>query len=82
MPKLEAILAAQRRAAAAAGCAFYDQLAAMGGPGTIHTWAGEPKPRARKDHVHLTRDGYALLAGALAGDLLAAYEAWAAASPR
>jgi lysophospholipase L1-like esterase len=77
------IVQIQRRVAHAAGCAFYDQLQAMGGAGSIDAWASEADPRAGRDRVHLTRSGYALLATWLAGDLLHAYEAWrAATSPR
>jgi lysophospholipase L1-like esterase len=74
--KLLEIIDSQRKVAEAAGCAFYDQLEAMGGPGTIALWSTEPKPRAGKDRVHMTRDGYATLASAFVRDLLAAYGAW------
>jgi lysophospholipase L1-like esterase len=75
-PKIAEIIAAQRRVAEAAGCAFYDQLAAMGGDGSIATWAAEDPPRAQKDRVHLTRDGYAQLGGSFAADLMRAYAGW------
>jgi lysophospholipase L1-like esterase len=75
-PKIAEIIAAQRRVAEAAGCAFYDQLAAMGGDGSIATWASEEPPRAQKDRVHLTRDGYAQLGGSFASDLMRAYAVW------
>jgi lysophospholipase L1-like esterase len=74
--KINEIIAAQRRVADAAGCAFYDQLAAMGGEGSIATWATEDPPRAQKDRVHLTRDGYAQLGSSFASDLMRAYAAW------
>ena len=76
LPKLLDVIATQQRVAAAAGCAFYNQLEAMGGPGSIATWAEEAQPRAGRDRVHLTRDGYAQLAAALSSDLLRAYAAW------
>jgi len=75
-PRIEQIVAAERAIAGAAGCAFYDQLAAMGGPGTIAAWAEAEPPRARPDRTHLTRDGYAMLGNAFANDLMAAYAAW------
>jgi lysophospholipase L1-like esterase len=75
-PKLGEIIAAQRRVADAAGCAFYDQLAAMGGEGSIASWASEDPPRAQKDRVHLTRDGYAQLGSSFASDLMRAYAVW------
>jgi lysophospholipase L1-like esterase len=70
------IVATQRRVASAAGCAFFDQLEAMGGPGTIAQWADEAQPRANRDRVHLTREGYAQLAGALSTELIRGYEDW------
>jgi lysophospholipase L1-like esterase len=75
-PKIAEIIAAQRRVAEAAGCAFYDQLSAMGGEGAIAAWAAEEPPRAQKDRVHLTRDGYAQLGNSFSSDLLRAYAAW------
>ncbi len=75
-PKILEIVATQRRVAEAAGCAFYDQLAAMGGEGSIAQWAEEEPPRAQKDRCHLTREGYAQLGSALASDLMRAYTAW------
>jgi lysophospholipase L1-like esterase len=75
-PKILEIIASQRRVAEAAGCAFYSQLDAMGGPGTIAAWAAESPPRAQKDRVHLTRDGYAQLGSSFASDVLRAYAAW------
>ncbi len=75
-PKLLEIIASQKRVAEAAGCAFYDQLEAMGGRGSIAAWAAEDPPRAQKDRVHLTKEGYAQLGSAFASDLLRAYTAW------
>jgi lysophospholipase L1-like esterase len=75
-PRILEIVQSQRRVAAAAGCAFYDQLEAMGGPGAMAAWASEPEPRAMRDHVHLTRSGYAQVGLAFANDLLRAYDMW------
>ncbi|MBX3191341.1 MAG: hypothetical protein KF819_30365 [Labilithrix sp.] len=75
-PKLLEIIASQRRVAEAAGCAFYDQLEAMGGQGTVAGWALEDPPRAQKDRVHLTRDGYAQLGSSFASDVMRAYAGW------
>ncbi len=74
--KLEQIVAIERRVAGAAGCAFYDQFAAMGGPGSIAAWAEQDPPRAQRDRVHLTRDGYAFVGNAFAAEIMAAYGAW------
>jgi lysophospholipase L1-like esterase len=75
-PKLIEVIASQRRVAEAAGCAFYNQLDAMGGQGTIASWVSEDPPRAQKDRVHLTRDGYAQLGSSFASDVLRAYAGW------
>ena len=75
-PKIEEIIAAEKRVAEAAGCAFYDQMAAMGGEGSIATWAAEDPPRAQKDRVHLTKDGYAQVGGSFASDVMRAYALW------
>jgi lysophospholipase L1-like esterase len=78
-PGVVEIVGVQRRVAQAAGCAFYDQMAAMGGPGSITAWAVEPEPRARRDRVHLAPSGYAQLAMSFATDLMQAYDEWRAA---
>jgi len=72
-PKLIEITETQRAVAKASGCAFFSQLDAMGGPGTLAIWVGEPQPRARRDYVHLTREGYTQLGQAFATDMLRAY---------
>lgn len=74
--KLVEIVASQRRVAEAAGCAFYNQLEAMGGAGTIAAWAKESPPRAIRDRIHLTKAGYVALAGTLVKDLTQAYRVW------
>jgi lysophospholipase L1-like esterase len=76
VPRLLAIVAVQRRVAGEAGCAFYDQLAAMGGAGSMALWAGEAEPRAMKDRTHLKPSGYAQVATSFVSDLLNAYDEW------
>jgi lysophospholipase L1-like esterase len=75
-PKLTQIVEVERRVAGAAGCAFYDQQAAMGGVGSMAAWADADPPRAQRDRTHLTRDGYAIVGNTFAADMLAAYGAW------
>jgi lysophospholipase L1-like esterase len=75
-PRLEQIVDIERRLAGAAGCAFFDQFAAMGGAGSIEAWAEADPPRAQHDRVHLTRDGYVFVGTRFATDLLTAYGAW------
>jgi lysophospholipase L1-like esterase len=77
-PRVLEIAAMQQRVAKAAGCAFYDQIEAMGGPGSMAAWAEEPEPRAQQDRMHLTRTGYAQVGTSLANDLLRAYDEWRA----
>jgi lysophospholipase L1-like esterase len=81
-PRVLELSAVQRRVAAAAGCAFYDQISAMGGPGSMVRWASEADPRAKFDHVHLTKSGYTQLGTSFATDLLHAYDTWKAQRSR
>ena len=76
LPKLDLVVAVQRSAADAAGCAYFDQQGAMGGAGAMGRWAAESPRRAQRDLVHLTRSGYAVVGEALADDLVAAFETW------
>ncbi len=81
-PPLLDVIAAQRRAAQTAGCAFFDQMAAMGGAGSMAAWAAETNARAQGDRVHMTGSGYAELGTAFVTDLVGAFEAWQQASER
>lgn len=72
-PRLLDVIATQKRVAEAAGCAFYDQLEAMGGPGTSILWYEEPEPRMARDHVHLTRTGYTQTGTSFATELVRSY---------
>jgi lysophospholipase L1-like esterase len=75
-PRLEQIVEMEKKIAGA--CAFWNQFAAMGGAGSIETWAEETPPKAQRDRVHLSRDGYVMVGNMFAGDILAAYAAWRA----
>lgn len=75
-PRLPEIIAAQRRVAEAAQCAFYDQVTAMGGAGSHAAWAQEDPPRARKDGVHMSREGYTALATRFVDEVETAYAAY------
>jgi len=59
-PLMSDLIRIQRGAAEAQGCAFWDTREAMGGQGSMGGWrrAG----LARRDGVHLKRDGYHRLA--------------------
>jgi len=80
LPRLLEVAAMERRVAAAAGCAYFSQLDAMGGPGSIAGWAMEAPPRAMLDRTHLSRQGYSELGQAIAGEILRAYDTFRAAS--
>jgi lysophospholipase L1-like esterase len=80
-PATDQVLRVLRATARRQNCAFWSPRAAMGGPGAIGRWL-EREPRlANEDHVHLSAEGYRLLADALADDLLRAYEASGAVAP-
>jgi lysophospholipase L1-like esterase len=70
--RLDRIVTAQREAALAAGCAFWDMRDKMGGPGAMRQWvlAG----LAQYDHVHFTGSGYRRLGYVLFRDLMYNYE--------
>ena len=65
VPELGPLIEAQRAAAAASRCAFWDARAAMAGG--VAQWASAGL--AGKDRVHLTRAGYEALAEGLLGAL-------------
>jgi lysophospholipase L1-like esterase len=78
-PRVVEIAALQRRVAEAAKCAFYDQLEAMGGPGSMATWASEfGDSRGSPDRVHLRKSGYVQVGTSFAADLMRAYDEWRA----
>ena len=72
---LEPVRAAQRRAAAAEGAAFWDWGARMGGPCTAHKLSRQAVGMMRGDHVHFTNDGGDMIGALLTDDLVAAYQA-------
>ena len=67
-PGLDLIIRAQREAAVASGCAFWDTRSRMGGEGSIKQWmlAG----LAGSDSVHFSSDGYRTLGASLYEDLM------------
>ena len=72
MEKLDRIVAAQREAALANRCAFWDMREKMGGKGAMREWviAG----LAQGDHVHFTAPGYRRLGYTLFRDLMYNYD--------
>jgi lysophospholipase L1-like esterase len=69
---MDTIVEAERQAALAHGCAFWDQRAKMGGKGSMREWvlAG----MAQNDHVHLTAPGYHMVGDAIFRDLMNEYD--------
>lgn len=72
LDNVDMIVEAQRQAALAYGCAFWDLRAKMGGKGAMRQWmlAG----MAQYDHVHFTAPGYKLIGAAVFRDLMSQYE--------
>lgn len=59
LPHLQEVIEVQRQVAAEYGLDFYDQRAAMGGPGSINQWRSGGL--AGPDKLHFTRKGYQAL---------------------
>lgn len=59
-PRLLEIAEVERTLAARHGCAFWDELAFMGGPGSMTRWVATTPPAARGDHLHFTPLGAAI----------------------
>jgi len=72
MDKLDRIVAAQREAAMANRCAFWDMREKMGGKGSMPEWV--TAGLAQYDHVHFTVPGYRRLGYTLFRDLMYNYE--------
>ena len=72
MDKLDRIVAAQREAAMANRCAFWDMREKMGGKGSMPEWV--TAGLAQYDHVHFTGPGYRRLGYTLFRDLMYNYE--------
>jgi lysophospholipase L1-like esterase len=70
------LAAAQRKVAAAEGCAFYDTFDAMGGLGTIDRWRKAKPPLASPDLRHPTVAGQRHIATALYHALMKAYASY------
>ncbi len=72
MDKVDLIIEAQRQAAIASGCAFWDLRAKMGGKGSMQEWV--TAGMAQYDHVHFTGTGYKVLGDAVFRDLMSQYD--------
>ena len=74
VPGIDWVVAAERAACKANGCAYWDTRARMGGVGAMREWTTAGLGQA--DRVHFTGGGYRLLASALFDDLMKQYEAY------
>ncbi len=72
MDRLDMIVEAQREAAVANGCPFWDLRAKMGGKGSMLQWVAAGMAQA--DHVHFTGLGYNMLGDAVVRDLMSQYD--------
>jgi len=73
MATMHDIVAAQRAAAFASGCAFFDTWTAMGGEGAMETWY-QSRPRlAMADFRHATPAGYEVIGNLFYKALLAGF---------
>lgn len=77
-PRLAMVRDVQRRVAAELGVAFWDWHGRMGGDCSADRLAMRPEPLMRGDRVHFTSAGADWMGGVMAGDLMAAYDAWQA----
>jgi lysophospholipase L1-like esterase len=76
LPSLPRLVAAQRRAAREAGCAFFDTFAAMGGEGAAGRWLQSSPQLMTSDLTHPTRRGSDRLARLLVRALVEQLTAW------
>ncbi|MGF1464795.1 MAG: GDSL-type esterase/lipase family protein [Sandaracinaceae bacterium] len=70
MPQIPVIVQAQRRAARAEGCAYFDTFGAMGGPGSMRRWFRATPRLAFGDFRHATPAGYRVVGNMLYKALL------------
>jgi len=69
---MDMIVEAERQAALAQGCAFWDQRAKMGGKGSMRQWV--QAGMAQADYTHLTAPGYHMIGDAMFRDLMSEYD--------
>jgi lysophospholipase L1-like esterase len=76
VPKMNALIQAQRNAAIGAGAAFWSSYGAMGGAGSINSWATQGL--AQGDRVHLTSGGYTRMGAMFFEDMIDAFKKYQA----
>ena len=72
LSQVDTIIEAQRQAALAQNCAFWDLRAKMGGKGAMRQWvlAG----MGQSDYAHFTAPGYRMMGDAVFRDIMSQYE--------
>jgi len=65
----------EKELAIAHGCGFWDELAFMGGPGSMPRWVATDPPLARDDHLHFAPTGAAVKGHLLVDALVLGYDA-------
>lgn len=73
IPTVPVLVEAQRRAAFAEGCAFFDTFEAMGGEGAMRKWSRTRPRLALSDYRHATPAGYEIIGNMLYKALLASF---------
>lgn len=77
-PRVERMVEAQRQAATAEGCAFFDTYQAMGGDGTMRRWYSARPRLVTADLGHLTAAGSRVMGTLLYRALLKGFDDWIA----
>jgi lysophospholipase L1-like esterase len=80
LAKMPAMIQAQRNAAIEAGAAFWSSYGAMGGAGSINTWASQGL--AQGDRVHLSSAGYTRMGSMFYEDIIDAFKKYQARPQR
>jgi len=75
---MKQMVQAQRDAAFEQGCAFFDSVAAMGGPGSLKQWRTHRPPWAEPDLKHLNARGRDRMGAMMFDALMRAYRSWKA----
>ncbi len=81
LPTIPLIVAAQRRAAFDAGCAFYDTWQAMGGQDAMRRWYKAHPRLAMGDFRHATPAGYEIIGNMFYKALLAGFAGYLSGIP-
>lgn len=73
-PRIDEIIAVQRRVAADEGCGFWDTKSFMGGDLSMPLWAAAQPAMAKSDHIHFTVRGYVRIGMALVDAMMVGFD--------